>query len=111
MSLREVGYFNATIIERGSEFAGRRFNYAGDELTPNEMAAVLAGVTGSKLKFEEWPTEEISAMSEDLALMYQWFDRVGYSAGIVRLRHDYPDVGWTSFEEWAKVQDWQQLLS
>ncbi len=111
VSLREIGHFNAAIIERGPELAGRRFNYAGDELTPNEMTAVLARVTGRELEFEEQAMEEVSAVSEDLALMYQWFDRVGYSADIVQLRRDFPEVGWTSFEEWANVQDWQQLLS
>ena len=111
VSLREIGYFNAAIIERGPELAGRRFNYAGDEITPNEMTAVLARVTGRKLEYEQQPIEEVSAMSEDMALMYQWFDRVGYTADIVRLRRDYPEVGWTSFEEWASAQDWQLLLS
>ena len=50
-------------------------------------------------------------MSEDVALMYQWFDRVGYSADIAQLQRDFPEVGWTSFEQWAQVQDWPQLLS
>ena len=67
VSLREIGYFNAAIIERGPELAGRRFNYAGDEITPNEMTAVLARVTGRKLEYEQQPIEEVSAMSEDMA--------------------------------------------
>ena len=53
----------------------------------------------------------VRAMAEDFALMYEWFDRVGYSADIAGLRRDYPEVGWMSFEDWAKVQDWKQLLS
>ncbi len=55
--------------------------------------------------------DEVRAMGEDVALMYQWFNRVGYSADIVGLRRDYPDVGWMSFEDWAKLQDWRQILS
>ncbi len=36
--------------------------------------------------------------------------RERYNADIVRLRREFPEVGWTSFEEWANVQDWQQML-
>lgn len=111
VSLREIGQFNAAVIERGPELAGRRFNYAGDELSPNEMTAVLAAATGRELEYEEQPMREISAMSEDLALMYKWFDRVGYSADIAQLRRDFPEVGWTSFQEWAMARDWRQLMS
>lgn len=111
VSLRDIGRFNAAVIERGPKLAGRRFNYAGDELTPNEMTAVLAETTGRKLDYEEQPMDEVRAMAEDVALMYQWFDRVGYSADIARLRRDFPEVGWMSFEDWAKVQDWKQILS
>ena len=111
VSLRDIGRFNAAVIERGPQLAGRRFNYAGDELTPNEMTAVLAEATGRELEFEEQPMDEVRAMAEDFALMYEWFDRVGYSADIAGLRRDYPEVGWMSFEDWAKVQDWKQILS
>ena len=111
VSLRDIGRFNAAVIERGPELAGRRINYAGDELTPNEMTAVLAETTGRELEYEELPIDEARARSEDMALMYQWLDRVGYSADIAGLRSDYPEVGWMSFEDWAKVQDWQQILS
>jgi hypothetical protein len=37
--------------------------------------------------------------------------RKRYSADIVRLRREFPEVGWTSFEEWTNVQGWQQMLS
>ena len=75
------------------------------------MTAVLAKTTGRELEFEEQPMDEVRAMAEDFALMYEWFDRVGYSADIAGLRRDYPEVGWMSFEDWAKVQDWKQILS
>ena len=69
VSLRDIGRFNAAVIERGPELAGRRFNYAGDELTPNEMTAVLAETTGRELEYEEQPMDEVRAMAEDVALM------------------------------------------
>lgn len=111
VSLREIGQFNAAIIERGPQLAGRRYNYAGDELTPAEMTAALAKAAERDIAFESQPIEEIQSMSEDLALMYRWFDNVGYTADIAGLRRDFPDVNWTSFGDWAKGQDWKQLLA
>lgn len=111
VALRDIGRFNAAVIKRGPQLAGRRFNYAGDELTPAEMTAVLAKTTGRQLEYAQQPMTEVRSMMEDVALMYEWFDRVGYSADIASLRSDFPEVGWMSFEDWARAQDWPHLLS
>jgi len=42
--------------------------------------------------------------------MYEWFDRVGYTADLAALRRDFPDVPFHTFESWAKQQDWKSLL-
>jgi len=111
VSLRDIGRFNAAVIERGPVLAGRRLNYAGDELTPGEITSVLAKVTGRTLEYQVQPIEEVRAMSEDIALMYEWFDRVGYTADVAALRAEFADVGWMTFEDWATDQDWQRLLA
>lgn len=50
-----------------------------------------------------WPLDRVMAQSEDLGLMFEWFDRVGYSADIAGLRREYPEVGWQTFEAWART--------
>ncbi len=45
-----------------------------------------------------------------MATMYEWFDRIGFSADVKSLRVDYPEVDWLSFEQWAAAQDWAQVL-
>ncbi len=47
--------------------------------------------------------------SEDTALMFEWFDRAGYSADIAGLRRDFPEVGWHSFADWARGFDWSVI--
>jgi hypothetical protein len=44
----------------------------------------------------------LRAQSEDLALMFEWFDSTGYAADIKSLRRDFPEVKWHTFEEWAR---------
>ena len=51
------------------------------------------------------------AMMEDMALMFEWFDRVGYTADISGLAQEFPEVEWSSFEDWAKSVDWQVLAA
>jgi hypothetical protein len=40
------------------------------------------------------------------AKMYEWLDRVGYTADRAALRREFPDVALHDFESWAAAQDW-----
>jgi uncharacterized protein YbjT (DUF2867 family) len=82
---------------------------AGDELTGEEVAAILSKVTGRKVHYEGFPPDVLRAQSEDMALMFEWFDSSGYAADIKGLRRVFPDVKWYTFEEWARKQDWSVL--
>ena len=68
------------------------------------MAEILSRVTGRSIEYVEVPLETVRVGSEDLALMFEWFDRVGYSADISTLRREHPDVGWHGFEAWVRAQ-------
>ena len=109
IALTDVGFFNAHVLEHRDEFLGRRIDIASDEFSGTEAAEILSSLNGRKFNFFEVPVEQVREQSEDLALMYEWFDRVGYSADIQSLRRDYPQIGWHSFDKWAKKQDWSSL--
>jgi hypothetical protein len=40
----------------------------------------------------------------DGAKMYEWFERTGYGVDLSRLRRDFGDVPWHTFEMWARTQ-------
>jgi len=109
IAVADIGAFVATVIERGDTVFGRRFDIAGDELTGEEAAAILSKVTGREIHYEGFPPDVLRAQSEDVALMFEWFDRTGYAADIKSLRRDFPEVTWHTFEEWARIQDWSLL--
>jgi len=102
-AVEDIAGFAALVLERRESFLGARVNIASDEVTGLEMAEVLSRVTGRAVEYEEVPLQAVRARSEDLASMFEWFDRVGYSADIPTLRREYPDVGWHSFEAWARA--------
>ena len=109
IAVENIGRFTALVIERREEFIGRRVNIASDKLSGNEYADVLSRANGKQISYAQIPIEQIREQSEDMALMYEWFNRVGYSADIEGLRRQYPDVGWLGFEAWSRSRDWHIL--
>jgi uncharacterized protein YbjT (DUF2867 family) len=109
VSARNIGEFAALALLNPDRFVGRRIDFAGDELTGPEYAQVIGRVGGKDIGYYEVPLEQIRSASEDMALMYDWFSRVGYSADIPSLKNEYPEVKWERFSQWADRQDWGVL--
>ena len=102
----DIAAFTALVLERREEFVDRRVDIASDELSGDEVAEILSRVTGREIHYVELSLEQVrQAMGEDGARMFKWFDQVGYSADISALRREHPEVGWHTFEGWAKEQD------
>ena len=38
--------------------------------------------------------------------MFKWFNEAGFEADIPALRRDYPEVAWTSLEQWLTREGW-----
>ena len=111
VAVADIAGFAAEVIAHPEEFAGQRIDIGSDERTGTEAAAVLGRASGREMKYLEIPLEQMRAGSEDLALMFEWINRVGYHADIAGLRARYPKVGWRSLEAWAAEQDWNRLLT
>jgi uncharacterized protein YbjT (DUF2867 family) len=105
-SVSDIGEFSASLFERGMDVIGKRFDIAADELTGSETAEALTRASGKNVTFKELSPDMFRPEMEDMALMLEWFDRVGYNADIPRLATDFPDVPWVRFEDWAKDQSW-----
>ena len=110
VSMADLAAFCARVMEWPEELFGKRFEVASDEVTGEQAAALLAYVSGHKLHYEETPLEAVRSANEDLGRMFEWLRDVGYHANISLLRRDFPEVGWHTFEDWARVQDWDALL-
>jgi uncharacterized protein YbjT (DUF2867 family) len=109
VAVADIGAFNAVLVEQREQVFGKRFDYAGDELSGEEQAKILSQAIGRPISYQEVPLAVARQQSEDVALMFEWFDRVGYDADIAALRRDFPEVGWHSFSDWARALDWSLL--
>ena len=105
IALADIGAFVAALIERRGQVFGKRFDLAGDELSGEEQAKILS----QAIDYQEVPIAAARQQSEDVAIMFEWFDRVGADADIAALRRDFSEVRWHSFADWARGFRWSVL--
>jgi len=111
VAVADIGAVAVRVLEDNSRFTGKRIEIASDELTGNDVVAILSRVTGRPFTYQQIPLDVIRQhMGEDAAKMYEWFDRVGYTVDRAALRREFPDIAFHDFESWAKKQDWKPLL-
>jgi len=108
-SVKNIGNFVASLIERREAVFGQRYDFAGDELTGNETAIILSEKTRHEIIFESIPVSYIKEQSEDMGLMVEWFDNVGYNVDLGSLHKEFSDVDWQDFNQWAESQSWEFL--
>lgn len=109
VALDDIAGFANLVLENREQFLGKRIDIASDELTFPRLAEILSTVLSREIQYMPFPVDNLREQNADFATMYEWFDRVGYSVDIETLRRDYPEVGWHTFEEWAKTQNWKAL--
>lgn len=106
IAVEDIGKFAALVIARRDEFLGKRIDLASDEVTGTEVAALLTKLANRPINYVAVPLEDVRKQNADFAAMYDWFNRVGYSADIKGLRASYPEVGWHRVSEWAQTRTW-----
>ncbi|WP_457298752.1 NmrA/HSCARG family protein [Phyllobacterium sp. P5_D12] len=109
VAVADIGAFVAALVERRERVFGKRFDFAGDELSGEEQVKILSQAIGRPINYQEIPIAAARQQSEDVALMFEWFDRVGYDVDISALQRDFPEVSWHSFAGWARKFDWSFL--
>src|SRR5216684_7357169 len=111
VAVADIGAVAVRVLEDAGRFTGKRFDLASDELTGNDVVAILSRVTGRPFAYYQVPLDVIrQRMGEDGARTYEWLDRVGYTVDRATLHREFPDVAFHDFESWAKTQDWNALL-
>jgi len=110
-AVENIAEFSALALERRNSFIGKRIDIASDEITGEQAAKVLSNELGHKIRYEQVPMEQIRQASEDLAVMFEWFERIGTGVDVAALHKQYPEVNWLSFKDWVKSQNWGDLAS
>lgn len=89
IAVDDIGAFGALAFEQAEKLNRVELGIAGDALTIPAAAEVLSKELGRQFSFVEAPIEAVRQNNEDLALMLEWFDRVGYGVDIPALVRTY----------------------
>lgn len=90
IALSDIGEFATAAFLRPKEFVGKEIDLAGDELSLPEVAQQISCFMNREVRYEQIPEERAeSAVGHDFALMYRWFNRIGYQVDIEELRSSW----------------------
>lgn len=95
--VQNIAEFLALVIESPERFLGKRIDIASDEVTGQQATEILSNVLEHKIEYTPIP-----APNDDLARMFEWYEKVGTDIDIASLHKEYPTVNWLSFKDWAR---------
>ena len=99
IAVDDIAAIAGVVFAEPDKYIGKAFDIAGDELTMPDAASVMGAAIGQPLRYVQAPWEAVRAQSEDVYLMYQWFERKGYSVDIADVRKIYPEL--LDFRAWV----------
>jgi uncharacterized protein YbjT (DUF2867 family) len=102
IAVRDIAEYGLQAFDRAAALNRREIDIAGDALTGPEIARILGEISGHPVQFQSTPKEQVRAWSEDAAIMFEWFDAVGYNVDIARTSAEF-GVRPTMFREWAEA--------
>jgi uncharacterized protein YbjT (DUF2867 family) len=100
IAVGDIGWFGARAFTHAAGLNRREIDLARDVRTMPEAAEILTKALGRPITFVQTPIEPVRQYSKEMALMLEWFDRVGYSADIAGLEREFGRT-LTTLPEWA----------
>src|ERR1700751_2498040 len=110
IAVDDIGWFGARRFTAGAALNGREIDLAGDVRTMAEAAEILTKALGRPIAFAQTPIEQVRQYSNEMALMLQCFENVGYSANIAGLEREFGRA-LTKLPDWARRQATQGELA
>ena len=107
IAAHDIGFFVGEAFDNPDTWIGVTEEIAGVEMTLTEFTSVVSSVTGIEVQHIQvnWADYEI-AVGTEIADMVRWFNDVGYSADLGRLRARYP--GLMTIEDYLVAENWNK---
>jgi uncharacterized protein YbjT (DUF2867 family) len=109
IAVEDIGWFGARAFTYAQALNRREIDPAGDVRTMREAAELLTEALGRPIAFAQTPIEPVRQYSKEMAVMLEWFERVGYSADIAGLEREFGRT-LTKLPDWARRHarpDWR----
>jgi hypothetical protein len=97
-ALQNIAEFSALALEHRKLFLGKRIDVASGEVTGEQAAEILSNVLGYKIKYMPISLEQVYRTNEDMARMYECYEKVGTGVDIATLHREHSDVNWLTLK-------------
>ena len=101
IAVDDIGWFGARAFTDAAALNRREIDLAGDVRMMPKVAEILTEALGRPITFAQTPIEQVRQYNKDLGLMFEWFERVGYSADIAGLEREFGRA-LTKLPDWAR---------
>ena len=101
IAVADIGWFGARAFTHAEALNGRALDLAGDVRTMREAADVLTKSLARSVTYVQGSIDQVRQYSPDTALMFEWFERVGYDADIAGLEREF-GRSLTKLQDWAR---------
>lgn len=103
----DIGASAAAVFDEPERFVGECIDVASDELTNPEIAAVFSKVLGRTVRYKKLPMLIVRLfIGKEIHQMFRWYNKAGFNADIPSLCNTFPNVNFTSLEEWLRRDGW-----
>jgi len=100
VAVKDIGAYGALAFTDALRLNRREIDIAGDAVTIPRAAETLSSALGRTITHVAVPIAELRTRSEDAAIMFEWFEQVGYDADIAGNAREF-GIEPTSLAEWA----------
>jgi uncharacterized protein YbjT (DUF2867 family) len=91
IAVQDIGAFAARVFATPQRWIGHAIDLAGDAPTMEESVAAMSRVTGRPIHYVQIPWRDFEArLGRESALMFRFFDEVGFHADPAALRAEVP---------------------
>ena len=109
IAVDDIGAFVAMAFQHPHRWLGKTVELAGDDLSMNTVAQAFSTIAGREVQYQQVPWDQFEQhMGHEYAVMFRWFEDVGYTIDINALREEMPSL--TSFERWLNGH-WNQTAA
>jgi uncharacterized protein YbjT (DUF2867 family) len=105
VAVEDIGRYGCMAFTKCEELNHAVINLAGDEATMPQTAEILGDALGRPVEYSRLPIETVRAVNPGMAMMFEWFDRVGLDVNIPELRRVY-GLEPLTLRQWAQKVKW-----
>jgi uncharacterized protein YbjT (DUF2867 family) len=100
--IQDVLAFTAHVLESRDAMLGGRIEIASDEITAHQAAEIVSRLLDRRITVADPSADSTNPL-------FEWLERVGTHVDIAALHQHHPELGWHTFADWTRSQDWSPL--